>query len=103
MNNIPISFQLGGITYSVELTDKRNVGDKNSLTGNIIYPLNKVNIYTDHVGYVSTDDYRELSFYHELVHGILTAMGKNDMNNDEKFVDGFASYLHQFIKTVKYE
>jgi hypothetical protein len=101
--NIPKSFQLGGITYTVDVTDNREAGIKNNQTGTIVYALNKVFIYNDHVGYVATDDYKELSFYHELVHGILTAMGKSDMNNDEEFVEGFASYLHQFTKTVKYD
>ena len=41
----------------------------------------------------------EVTFYHELVHAILFAMGK--MQHDEEFVENFGNLLHQFNKTVK--
>lgn len=40
---------------------------------------------------------KQLTFYHELVHAILFSMGET--NHDEKYVDAFGAYLHQFEKT----
>lgn len=55
---------------------------------------------TDSVG--AADSLVEHSFYHELVHAILSAMGENDLNENEKFVDVFAGLLHQMQTTAKY-
>ena len=101
--NIPNSFQLGGITYNVILKDIRSAGEKNNLVGQINYPYCTIEIYNDCVGCIATDEYKEQSFYHELVHGLLTCVGRRDLNDDEAFVDSFATFLHQYNKTVKYE
>jgi hypothetical protein len=37
---------------------------------------------------------KETTFYHELVHAILFTMGET--NHDEKYVDTFGAFLHQF-------
>lgn len=103
MSLIPKSFELGGCTYTVEITDIKPEGTRDSTTGTIIYPINKIMIYSNHTGYICTDNYKESSFYHEMVHGILATMGKSDLNDDEDFVEGFANILHQVIKTSKYE
>jgi hypothetical protein len=41
------------------------------------------------------------TFYHELVHAILRAMGRNDLDEDEAFVDLFGGLLWQFAKTAR--
>jgi hypothetical protein len=43
--------------------------------------------------------YAEQTFYHELVHAIMFAMGKNEHN--EEFVDAFGALLHQFTRSKK--
>lgn len=45
---------------------------------------------------------REHTFFHELTHAILDAMGKHALYEDEEFVDAFAGMLHQIMKTAKY-
>lgn len=98
---IPKSFELGGTTYNVELVDN-SLGNGN--VASIYYPLNKVQVaknYSDSLN--CTDEYKEISFLHELIHGILNAMGESEINNDERFIEGFANLLHQYIKTAKYE
>lgn len=102
-NNIPTSFQLGGITYTVVQTDARPEGIKDTCTGHVIYSKGLVEVFNNHTGYKCTDEYKELSFYHELLHAIFTAMGKYDLSDDEELVEGMANLLHQFIKTAKYE
>lgn len=44
----------------------------------------------------------EQTFYHELVHCILSQMQEKELGKNEKFVDVFASLLHQYEKTKKF-
>jgi hypothetical protein len=39
------------------------------------------------------------TWFHELVHNLLTALGRDDLNADEGFVDGLAGLLQQAMKT----
>lgn len=41
------------------------------------------------------------TFYHEMVHSILSSMG-HDLNEDENFVDMFAGLLHQAATTMEF-
>lgn len=47
-----------------------------------------------------TESVKEQTYLHEVVHAILFTMGDAGPH-DEKFVDGFASLLHQYINTAK--
>ena len=38
---------------------------------------------------------------HEITHAILSAMGKEDLNDDESFVNTFASFLSEAISTME--
>lgn len=44
---------------------------------------------------------KEQTFCHELVHTILFSMGKPSTEHDEVFVDGFATFLHQYLNSAK--
>lgn len=44
---------------------------------------------------------QQQTFLHELVHAILNTMLKDDLNDDESFVNTFASFLNEAIKTMK--
>jgi len=94
---IPKTFQLGGSTINVELTDNK----LGSHVGQFNFPLNKIYISKEWNGQICSADYMETSFYHELTHGILDFMGKHSLSEDEEFVEGFANLLHQFEKTKK--
>jgi len=43
------------------------------------------------------DQMTQQTFFHELVHAIMFAMGK--LNHDEEFTDAFGSFLHQYERT----
>lgn len=43
------------------------------------------------------DQMTQQTFFHELVHAILFAMGKTA--HDEEFTDTFGAFLHQYDKT----
>ena len=43
----------------------------------------------------------EHTFYHELVHAILTHMGEDKLTRNERFVDMFGGLLHQAMTSSK--
>jgi hypothetical protein len=94
---IPNSFILGGSTINIEFV-KNELG---SNVGQINLPTGKICLATNFRGESCNVDYMEVSFYHELVHGILDIMGKHELSSTEEFVEGFANLLHQYEKTKK--
>ena len=94
-NVIPRSFQLAGHKVTVKIvpekdwSDDETVGFWNSENLTISVPM-------------GLDDQRtQQVFCHELVHAILHTMGENRLNGNEKFVDLFASLLHQVWVSIK--
>lgn len=100
---IPKSFTLDAINYTVK--EDKNLSDSNSNMGECRSYKNEIVIQAPVKNKISFET-AEQTFYHELVHAILFAMGEcqgdNSLNDNEKFVDQFASKIHQFYKTVKY-
>lgn len=90
---IPTSFELGGTTWKV-VQRKRLKGRY----GDCDINKQQIQIKAD-----IPNDLKEQTFYHELVHAIQIAMGYNSDDHDEVFTDAFAVFLHQFVKTAKYE
>lgn len=88
---IPKSFDLGGTTWEVIQTDSLlgAYGATHSGKG-------KVEILKE-----LPKQIKQQTFCHELVHCILFSMGKTQDLHDEVFVDGFATFLHQYLLTVK--
>ncbi len=88
---IPKQFDLGGTHWTVEQTTPLMGAMGATFPGEA-----KVQI-------LSTLDkqIKEQTFCHELTHAILFAMGKPSTEHDEVFIDGFATFLHQFFKTAK--
>lgn len=95
---IPISFMLGGSKISTEFV-KNEIG---TTFGQINRTTGKISLATSFGGEECSSDSMELTFYHELVHGILDTMGKQSLSSDEEFVEGFANLLHQYEKTKTY-
>jgi len=86
---IPKTFKLGGVTWTVENTDLAGAGSQGLCKSDkAIIQLEKTQTKAT-VGQV---------FCHELVHAILFAMGKHVEPHDEVFVDGFATFLHQYLE-----
>jgi len=57
------------------------------------------------IGLKKKDDIDDvkLTLLHEVVHAVLSDMGEEKLSKDEKFVDLFASMLHQINKTSKFK
>ncbi len=49
----------------------------------------------------STKHRREATFLHEFFHAALEALGREDLSQDEKLVDGLSGLMHQMLKTGK--
>lgn len=97
---IPHSFELGGKTITVEMLE--DFMDKRQLLGEAIYSCNTITLQAPNKNPKVVTESVEQTFLHELVHWILLAMGEDDLRKNEKFVDLFAVFLHQFLKTVEY-
>jgi len=82
---IPKEFQLGGLTWVVK--------DGQTIEAMGFCQLDKglIRLSEEIKG-----DVLEQTFCHELVHAIMFSMGLRD--HDEKFVDGFGTFLHQYLK-----
>lgn len=88
---IPKKFKLGGITWTVhELPSIPNaMGACNHQEASIVLLKGL------------TQEIKEQTFLHELNHAIMFSMGIPQPEHDEKFVDGFATLLHQYLKQIK--
>jgi len=91
---IPKTFMLGGQTITVEAKDR--IDNDTDIDGQAIYAEQKIKMLTKLKG-----DYRDFVFTHELVHHILDKMGERELRGNEKFVNLFATFLHQYMKTAK--
>ena len=92
--NIPKSFVLGAQKIDVKYKEFPN-GNSNA-DGFAGYSEQVVELKTN-----MKNDYMEFVFFHELVHHILNQTGDEELRIDEKFVNRFATFLHQAIKTMK--
>jgi len=88
---IPKQFQLGGVKWTVEETSPLMGAMGASFVGKALIQVDST--YDKQI--------KEQIFLHELVHAILFAMGKTATDHDEVFVDGFATFLHQYLTTAK--
>lgn len=82
---IPKQFQLGGVTWRVE---KLPLADA---LGLCLYDKAIIRLEES-----LPPDVMGQTFAHELNHAIMFSMGMRD--HDERFVDGFATMLHQYLK-----
>lgn len=90
---IPSKVKIGGITYSVVITENRNVENGDILMGEVTY--------TDAQIYLNekcAQEPKEQTLLHEIFHVILRQMGRKDLNEDEYFVDGLSMNLYQVMK-----
>lgn len=94
---IPSQFIMGGVEHQV--TIQKTVGDNCDFG------------QWDNVGKITLAEMvgadkvslsrQKQTFWHELVHSILSTMRKEELNNDESFVNTFASFLHEAVETMQ--
>lgn len=98
---IPKRFKLMGQTINVYDDPYMDFADNAS--GMAHYRTMKIRLQTHCPEHPFIDSDRERVFLHELTHHILHAMEETKLNNNEKFVNMFAGFLHQALTTMEYE
>ena len=96
---IPKKFKVGGIDYTVNMVE--HVGTSDDF--GVHYSDGQIDIATQTSGRQTSESLRRQTFFHELVHAILSCMEKNDLNSDESFVNIFSSLLAQAIDSMEGE
>lgn len=96
---IPSSFEVLGHTVTVEHKSLVDFGDN---YGSSEFIRTKIEVSQNDKRGAIPISAQEHTFYHELVHTILEAMGEKELNDNEKFVDTFGGLLHQFMRTAKF-
>lgn len=95
---IPATFTLGGVEHFVEI--RQVVGHEGDFGQHD--PVTKViQIAQTSMGRGVPQSSQQQIFLHELVHAILNTMRKDDLCDDESFVNTFASFLNEAINTMK--
>lgn len=86
--NIPKTIKIGGKVYTVEITDKLDLGNVN-VSAEILYNDLVIRVSPQAQGKMEAD------FIHELIHGIFDHLGYRE--HDEKRVDELAQALYMVI------
>ena len=94
---IPKKFKLGGVDYEVRLVE--HCGNYDNF--GFWRPQGIIEIANQAGGYEVSESKKRQTFLHELTHAILFAMGKEELNDDESFVNTFSSFLAEAINTME--
>ena len=95
--NIPKKLKVGGVDYSVKQVEHCGTNDDFGLWR----PQGIIEIATQAGGYEVSESQKKQTFLHELTHAILFTMGKDELNEDESFVNTFSSFLNEAISTME--
>lgn len=93
---IPEKYSVGGQEIKV-----LSVDDLGSLLGCVDVPYGVLKIAANPDEKKQSESSQLNTFLHELVHSILKTMGEEELNANEKFVNCFAGFLTEAIKTMK--
>jgi len=97
---IPKSFNIFGHTYTVEFDSQLDVD--HDAVGTCSTRKHIIKLQPDSEAKPRLKSQIEQSYLHELVHVILRELMYNDLDNNEQFIDTFASALHQILTTSEY-
>ena len=95
--NIPNKLKIGGVDYSIKHVEHCGMNDDFGLWR----PQGIIEIANQAGGYEVSDSKKRQTFLHELTHAILFAMGKEELNDNESFVNTFSSFLNEAINTME--
>ena len=98
---IPKRFKLFGTTISVAFAEQLNMDD--SAKGIASFRREKISIQPSSNCWPRSKASIEQTYCHEIVHHILNALSEDELCANEKFVDTFASALHQVLTTAEYK
>lgn len=95
--DIPNKLKIGGVDYSIKHVEHCGMNDDFGFWK----PQGIIEIANQAGGYEVSDSKKRQTFLHELTHAILFAMGKEELNDDESFVNTFSSFLNEAINTME--
>lgn len=84
-----------GIPHTITLKDDSLSNGAN--VGMIEYTKAKITLNGD-----MTDELAAETLTHEILHGILVHMGRDDLSSDERFVQGLANAVYQSFVPIVY-
>lgn len=93
---IPNKTRIGGQDISVVIKERL---DYNKL-GTICVAEGVLNIADNFSNIKQCDSSKFATFIHEVVHGVLDAMGESELSSNEKFVSTFSSLLIDTIEDI---
>ena len=92
---IPKTYQVGGQTIEVRRVERCS----DNTIGECCVASGYIEIADLHgKDFLQSQGSKENTFYHELVHSILRTMGETEINDNEKFVCCFSSFLTEAMK-----
>ena len=94
---IPKKLKVGSVDYEVRLVQHCGTNDDFGLWR----PQGIIEIANQAGGYEVSKSKKMQTLMHEITHAILSAMSKEDLNDDESFVNTFASFLSEAISTME--
>lgn len=100
---IPYEFSLFGMTIRVEWDD--TLVDREDCQGTAYYRENRITLQSfDGKNFKNrAKEQIEVTFLHELFHMIFNSMGRQELNEDEKFIKLLSSLFYQYLVTAKYK
>ena len=87
---IPASVQISGIPYAVEVIPTKANALSTKFSASIDYEGQTIAIGEQ------ASESMKVSFWHEVIHGMMNALGLDD--HDEKLVEGMAHQMYLFVK-----
>ena len=94
---IPKKFKVGSVDYEVKRVEHCGNNDDFGFWR----PQGIIEIATQAGGYEVSESKKMQTLLHEITHAILFAMGKEELNDDESFVNTFSSFLAEAINTME--
>ena len=94
---LPKKFKVGGVDYTVKQVE--HCGNYDNF--GFCFPQGIIEIANQAGGYKVSESKKMQTFLHELTHAILFTMKKEELNDDESFVNTFSSFLNEAINTME--
>ena len=95
---IPTKFSVGGLDYRVEETGSLRYGEEYGH-----WDGSRCLILLAHRagGEELSEERKAQTFFHELTHAVLDAIGEDELNENEQFIDAFSNLFYQALKTME--
>ena len=93
---IPDQIQVGGQDVKVEFVETIEGG----LLGECMISSGYLKIANNGKGYTQSNTSKLNTFVHECVHLILDTMGESELSGNERFVNSFAGYATEIIRSI---